>query len=453
MENLEILKDKKIIFGITGGIAAYKAANIVSYLRRHGASVHVVMTKNAKEFITPLTLKTLSANKVIDDMFDNDGYVTHISLTEIASLFIVAPATANIIAKFANGIADDMLSTMYLAYKGPVLIIPSMNDNMFSHPATQENLKKLIERGNFILEPEYGKLATGKVGKGRFPEDEKIINEIIKILENNSKQDEKLNIYKEKNIIINENINENINESINNKDTYKNHNKTENKKLLKSIYSNILITLGATRTYIDPVRFISNPSSGKMGYWIAKSFIDNGYNTFVIAGTYTFPLIDSLPNLIKVETSSEMLDQILNIIKTKKIHLIIMNAAISDFKIKNYSDKKIKRENKNEITLELEKDIDVISEIKKNYPDIKIIGFAAETENEKINGYEKLTKKNIEAICINKVYKNKIGFEQDINSITYIDKYGNEKTFENKTKEELGKILFELFINNILKIN
>ncbi|MCX8058971.1 MAG: bifunctional phosphopantothenoylcysteine decarboxylase/phosphopantothenate--cysteine ligase CoaBC [Spirochaetes bacterium] len=421
MNNLEILKDKKIIFGISGGIAAYKAANIVSFLRRNGASVHVVMTKNAKEFITPLTLKTLSANKVIIDMFDDEGYVTHISLTEIADLFIVAPATANIIAKFANGIADDMLSTMYLAYKGPVLIIPSMNDNMYSHPATQENIKILLERKNFILEPEYGKLATGKVGKGRFPEDQKIIEKIIDILfleKTNKDFSNKIEI----------NINENFSKK-----------------------NNILVTLGATRAYIDPVRFISNPSSGKMGYYISKAFIDKGYQTYTIAATYTFSPIDKLPNLVKTESSKEMLEAILEIIKNNKIDLIIMTAAISDFKVEKFSKNKIKRENRDKLIVELEKDIDVINEIKRSYPDIKIVGFAAETEDEKINGYQKLEKKNIEAICINKVYKNRLGFEQDINSILYIDKSGQEIFIENKTKEELGKILCDLFIKNILK--
>jgi len=159
-QNIELLYDKKIIFGLSGGIAAYKAANIISFLRRNGAQVHVVMTKNACEFISPLTMKTLSNNKVITHMFPDEGYVTHISLTEIVDLFIVAPATANIIAKFANGIADDMLSTMYLAYRGKVLIVPSMNDNMFSHPATQNNIKILKERGNIIIDPEEGKLCN-----------------------------------------------------------------------------------------------------------------------------------------------------------------------------------------------------------------------------------------------------------------------------------------------------
>ncbi len=387
---------KTIIFGLTGGIAIYKSLNIISSLRRKGYNVHVVMTRSATEFIKPITCKTVSQNRVITEMFDQEGYVTHISLTEIADMFVVAPATANFLAKAANGIADDMLSTMYLAFKGKCFFVPSMNDNMYDHPATKKNIEILKSRNIHFMEPSYGKLATGKVGKGRFPNENDIFNEI----------DSK------------------INES----------NKYKDKK--------VLVTLGATREYIDPVRFISNPSSGKMGYHISKFLKDNGAKVEVIAANYTFDKINNL-NPIKVSTTKEMLDEVMN--RAKDYDYLIMTAAVSDYRMEKIEENKIKKNNQN-ISLKLTKNPDILKNVRNRYDKLKIMGFAAETNEVFDNGKLKLEKKKLDAICINEVYKEIKGFGSDINTIIYIDKYGKELVIENDKKENIAQKIISLFM-------
>lgn len=429
---MNLFKGKTIIFGVTGGIAIYKSINLVSFLRRHGAKVHVVMTDHAMEFVKPLTFKTVSENKVITGMFNDEGYVTHISLTEKADLFIVAPATANIIAKFRTGIADDMLSTMFLAYDGPVMIVPSMNDNMYKNKATEENLKILSKRGIKIVEPVEGLLATGKVGKGRFPSDDIILYYIEKIL-------------------------------------YKNELKNKSNKL------KAIVTLGATREYIDPVRFISNPSSGKTGYFYAKYLDFLGFNLKVIAGNYNYYKID-LFNPQKITSTSELLEKILDNIED--YDLLVMSAAVSDFTPAKISDEKIKKQNnqsnnqdfikdnnlaknkdltknKNLIIskdldekyfLELVRTKDVLTEVRKRNKNIKILGFAAETSDIESNGIRKLKEKQLDAICINQVYKEDKGFQSDKNTVVYIDKFNNREIFENLDKEEIAKKVIEKFV-------
>ncbi len=415
MELSKYLKGKKIIFGITGGIAAYKAANIVSALRRAKADVHVVMTKNALEFITPITMKTLSENNVILDMFDDHGYVTHISLTEIADLFIVAPATANCIAKLRAGIADDMLSTMLLAYNKDILLVPSMNDNMLNNPATQENIEVLSKRNiNFVM-PDYGKLATGKVGKGRFPEIEKIILKIIEL------------------IYVKPLINSISNNCFD--------------KLKNFISSkNFCVTCGATREYIDPVRYISNGSSGKMGFAFINAINSMGGKLKVIAANYTDSRIDWF-NPIRVGTTIEMKNALME--NLKDIDCIIMSAAPSDYRIKDEFTSKIKK-GEDYINLKLVKNPDIISEVRKDYKELKILGFAAETDNIEQNGFEKLKKKNMDAICINKVYKDQIGFNQDENEIIFIDKNNSTFKIEKMDKEIAAyQVLYYLFKDSL----
>lgn len=406
---MNLVAGKTIIFGVTGGIAIYKAVNIVSYLRRHGAKVHVVMTKNASEFVSPLTFKTVSENKVITGMFNDDGYVTHISLTEIADLFIIAPATANIIAKIRAGIADDMLSTMFLAFNGPKILLPSMNDNMLLNEATQENLEILKQRKICIIEPAEGLLATGKVGKGRFPDDETILYEIEKFLYRNEilKDDSMLKIL----------------------------NKIEKDKL------KAIVTLGATREYLDPIRFISNPSSGKTGYYFAKYLDFIGFKVKVISGYYTYSPID-LFSPEKAVSNEEMLEKVLADLDSH--NLLIMTAAVSDFTPARFIDKKIKKKNK--YILELKKTNDILLEVRKKNSDIKIVGFAAETDNIEDNGIKKLMSKKLDAICINKVYKEEKGFGKDRNTIVYIDKYNNKEYYENKSKEEIAEKILKKFI-------
>lgn len=415
MDYSNYLKGKKIIFGITGGIAAYKAANCVSALRRAGAEVYVVMTKNATEFISPLTLKTLSEHSVITEMFNDDGYVTHISLTEIADLFIIAPASANCIAKYRAGIADDMLTTMLLAYNKDVLLVPSMNDNMLNHPATKENIEVLQKRNvNFVM-PDTGKLATGKVGKGRFPDQEKIMLKIIELLY--------------------------VKPLIN---TISGNKFDKLKEIMKS--KNFLVTCGATREYIDPVRYISNGSSGKMGFGFLNAISSLGGNVQTIAANYTDERIDWF-SPIKVESTNELLEKIMA--NLNKIDWLIMAAAPSDYRVKEEYDKKIKK-SEDQLNLSFIKNKDILIEVRKRFDKLNILGFAAETNDIEKNAKEKLKKKNLNAICLNKVYKDIEGFSQDKNEIILIDK--NDFTIKiEKTDKEIAAylILYYLFKKEI----
>jgi len=415
MELSNYVKGKKIIFGITGGIAAYKAANCVSALRRAGAEVYVVMTKNAIEFITPITMKTLSEHNVITDMFSDEGYVTHISLTEIADLFIVAPATANCIAKLRAGIADDMLSTMLLAYNKEILLVPSMNDNMFNNPATVENIQVLSNRNiNFVF-PETGKLATGKVGKGRFPEIDKILLKIVELIFIkpliNSISNNKFDIFKD---IISKN--------------------------------SFLVTAGATREYIDPVRYISNGSSGKMGFGFMNAISSLGGNLKVITANYTDTRIDWF-SPIKVGTTLELKDRLME--NLNNIDWLIMAAAPSDYRIKESYDSKIKKTSE-ELNLTFIKNPDILQEIRKNNKQLNILGFAAETDELEKNGKEKLEKKKLNAICLNKVYKDEKGFNQDKNEIIFINKENFITKIELIDKEIVAYlVLYYLFKDKI----
>ncbi|MCR4422495.1 MAG: bifunctional phosphopantothenoylcysteine decarboxylase/phosphopantothenate--cysteine ligase CoaBC [Spirochaetales bacterium] len=415
MELSNYVKGKKIIFGITGGIAAYKAANCVSALRRAGAEVYVVMTKNAIEFITPITMKTLSEHNVITDMFSDEGYVTHISLTEIADLFIVAPATANCIAKLRAGIADDMLSTMLLAYNKEILLVPSMNDNMFNNPATVENIQVLSNRNiNFVF-PETGKLATGKVGKGRFPEIDKILLKIVELIFIkpliNSISNNKFDIFKD---IISKN--------------------------------SFLVTAGATREYIDPVRYISNGSSGKMGFGFMNAITSLGGNLKVITANYTDTRIDWF-SPIKVGTTLELKDRLME--NLNNIDWLIMAAAPSDYRIKESYDSKIKKTSE-ELNLTFIKNPDILQEIRKNNKQLNILGFAAETDELEKNGKEKLEKKKLNAICLNKVYKDEKGFNQDKNEIIFINKENFITKIELIDKEIVAYlVLYYLFKDKI----
>ncbi len=400
------VKGKKILFGITAGIAAYKAANCVSALRRAGADVHVIMTKNATEFISPLTMKTLSEYNVITQMFNDEGYVTHISLTEVADLFVVAPATANCIAKLKSGIADDMLSTMLLAFNKDILMVPSMNDNMFNNPATVENIEVLKSRNiNFVM-PDYGKLATGKVGKGRFPEIDKILLKIVEL------------IY--------------VKPLIN---SISDGNFDKFKKVIS--LKSFCITSGATREYIDPVRYISNGSSGKMGFAFANAISSLGGNVKIITASYTDKRIEWF-DFKKVDSTIEMRDELIN--NLSDVDCLIMAAAPSDYRINEEFKFKIKK-NSDELSLTLVKNPDILIDVRRNYPELKILGFAAETDNLIENAIEKLKRKDLNAICLNKVYKDKIGFDQDENNIIFIDKDEKSIKIEKKEKEVAAYII------------
>ncbi|MFN3411516.1 MAG: bifunctional phosphopantothenoylcysteine decarboxylase/phosphopantothenate--cysteine ligase CoaBC [Exilispira sp.] len=415
MELSNYVKGKKILFAITGGIAAYKAANCVSALRRAQADVYVIMTESARQFISPITMKTLSEHDVITEMFSDKGYVTHISLTELADLFVVAPATANCIAKLRCGIADDMLSTMLLAFNKDILMVPSMNDNMFNNPATIENIDILLKRNISFIMPDTGKLATGKVGKGRFVDIEKILLKIVELIHI-------------KPIL----------------DSYIDNGYNKLKKIISE--NSFLVTAGATREYIDPVRYISNGSSGKMGFAFMNAISSLGGNLKAITANYSESRIDWF-SPIKVQTTIELKDKIIE--NLKDISWLIMSAAPSDYRIKEQFENKIKKYS-DEITLTFVKNPDILSEIRNNFKDLNILGFAAETDEIEKNGKEKLEKKRLNAICINKVYKEEEGFNQDQNEIIFINEKGFVKKIEKVDKEILAYlVLFHLFKDKI----
>ena len=378
------LLNKKILLIICGGISAYKSLEIIRGFKKKGSQIKTILTKSAKEFVTPLSITSLSQDKVYDDIFsvENESEMDHISLSRWADLILIAPATANTITKLSYGSADDLASTVILASNKKIYLAPAMNVRMWEHPSTKENLKKLISYGYKIIGPEIGDMACGEFGKGKMSEP----NEIIKEIE----------LY---------------------------FNIKKNNKKFKA-----LITAGPTREYIDPVRFITNRSSGKQGYEIAKSFRDNGFETTLISGQTNLDPVSGL-NFIKVNTAREMYNET---IKNLPADVAIFAAAVADYKIKNYEKKKIKKvENLN---LSLEKNIDILSSISKHNslrPKITI-GFAAETNNLNENSLKKLEQKNCDWIIANDVSDKSIGFDSDENKVSIF--------YKNKHNENLKKM-------------
>ena len=363
------LTGREIVLGVTGGIAAYKSAEIVSRLRHLGANVHVIMTKNATEFVSPLTFQTLSANQVVTDTFAAPEYwnVEHVALAKLAEVFVIAPATANILAKMANGIADDMLSTTVLATKAPILTAPAMNTGMWTAEATEQNVKTLKERGVLMIGPESGILACGDEGAGRMSEPEAIVEEICRILRR--KQD------------------------------------FAGKKML--------VTAGATRERLDPVRFITNDSSGKMGFAIAEAARDRGAEVTVIRGSVTAEIPAGI-RMIPVESAQDLYDAMMK--EAPGQDIIIQAAAVSDYRPAEQKEKKIKKVNGGNLMLELTENPDVAKAIgEKKKPGQILVGFAAETDNVEKNAQSKLKKKNLDMIVANDVTKPGAGFNVDTN--------------------------------------
>ena len=372
------LTGRKIVLGVTGGIAAYKSAEIVSRLRHLGANVHVIMTKNATEFVSPLTFQTLSANQVVTDTFAAPEYwnVEHVALAKLAEVFVIAPATANILAKMANGIADDMLSTTVLATKVPILTAPAMNTGMWTAEATEQNVKTLKERGVLMIGPESGILACGDEGAGRMSEPEAIVEEICRILRR--KQD------------------------------------FAGKKML--------VTAGATRERLDPVRFITNDSSGKMGFAIAEAARDRGAEVTVIRGSVTAEIPAGI-RMIPVESAQDLYDAMMK--EAPGQDIIIQAAAVSDYRPAEQKDKKIKKVNGGNLMLELTENPDVAKAIgEKKKPGQILVGFAAETDNVEKNAQSKLKKKNLDMIVANDVTKPGAGFNVDTNIAALITANG-----------------------------
>lgn len=395
------LTGKEIVLGVTGGIAAYKSAEIVSRLRHSGANVHVIMTRNATEFIAPLTFQTLSANQVVTDTFEAPEYwnVEHVALAKLADIFVVAPATANILAKMASGIADDMLSTTLLATKAQILVAPAMNTGMWTAPATQNNVKVLKERGVQMIGPESGMLACGDEGAGRMSEPETIVGEICRILAR--KQD------------------------------------YAGKK--------VLITAGATRERLDPVRFITNDSSGKMGFAIAEAARDRGAEVTVIRGSVTAEIPAGI-RMIRIESARELYDAMMQ--KAPEQDVIIQAAAVSDYRPAEQKDRKIKKESGSDLTLILTENPDIAKAVgEQKKPGQTLVGFAAETDNLLKNAKSKLGKKKLDLIVANDVTKPGAGFNVDTNIAVLITSDGSTEE-PLQTKRQLA----ERILDKVLEI-
>lgn len=387
-----MLKNKCILIGVTGGIASYKSASLVSMLKKLGAEVHIIMTKNATEFISPLVFETLSNNKCIVDTFEEKSNynINHISIAKKADLILIAPATANIIAKIANGLADDMLTTTFLASKAKKIIAPAMNTNMFENAITQDNLKKLKNYNINVIEPATGLLACKDIGKGKMPEPEILIQYILKELAF------------EKDLI----------------------------------GKNILVSAGATKEFIDPVRFISNPSTGKMGIAIAKACMLRGANVTLVYAD----IKEEIPmfiNSIKVDSAKNMFEEIKSI--HKNFDIIFKTAAVSDFTPIKIAKEKIKKvSTENNFILELTKTQDILKYLGENKPANQILcGFSMETENLIENSTKKLYNKNLDYIVANNLKIEGAGFGTDTNIATIISKKEN-KSFEKISKFELA---------------
>jgi len=398
------LKNKNILIGVCGGIAAYKVCELIRLLKKNEANVKVIMTKNAQKFITSLTLQTLSQNKVYTDTFESEySYdIEHISLTTWADILVVAPATANIIGKFANGIADDLLTTTFLAFDKPVLIVPAMNSNMFENAIVQQNIQKLKLVGINFVQPESGFLACGVYGKGRYPENQKILIEIEKLL---CSQD------------------------------------LAGKK--------VLITAGPTREYLDPIRFISNRSSGKMGYALAEEAYKRGAKVTVISGPVNINTYADI-EIINVQTAFQMYHKVKDIYM--QYDILIFSAAVADYRPKSVSENKIKKENRDELAIELVKNPDILKFVGDNKkPGQIIVGFSAETENVIENSQEKLKTKNADLIVANNVLEEGAGFDVDTNIVTLISKEKIEN-LPKMSKSEVAERIFDHVLTYLCKM-
>ena len=391
------MKDKKcVVVGVSGGVAVYKALDVISRLRKKDVEVHVIMTKSATEFVTPLSFQSLSQNMVITDMFAEPKAweIQHISLAKKADLMLIVPATANIIGKVANGIADDMLSTTIMATKAPVVFCPAMNTNMYENPIVQRNISLLNELGYEFIEPASGRLACGDEGKGKLQDTEIIAEETLRRLHST-------------------------------------------KDLLGK---KVVVTAGPTMVPIDPVRILTNRSSGKMGYSIAEEARDRGAEVVLISG----PTSLRKPNGIKVidiKTNEDMFNAIKN--EFEDADIVIKSAAVADYKAKNYSNEKIKKTG-DDLNLIFERDRDILKtlgDMKKNQI---LVGFAAESSNLKENAKGKLERKNLDYIVANDISKPETGVASDENKVTIISKSGEEVSLEKMSKREVAKNIFDI---------
>ena len=392
MYNISMLENKTILIGITGGIAAYKICSLIRLYKKAGANVRIVMTPSALNFVTKLTLQTLSDNEVYVENFEIEEYKPgHISLCDEADIMVIAPATANTISKIANGICDNLLTSTVCAFSKPVIIAPAMNTNMWNNPFVQENLKKLENYGFNILNPESGFLACGTNGTGRMVEVEDIFEKTSRVF--------------------------------------------AQKQVLKG--KKILITAGGTKEKIDPVRYITNCSSGKMGIALADCAYNMGAEVTLVS---TFKIDKPYKNIV-TETAQDME----KVVKAELVNqdCIIMAAAVADWKVKDYSEQKIKKTSENSMVLELVKNPDILKEISALKTKTKIVGFCAESENLLENAKTKIVSKGCDYLVANDISRKDIGFSSDMNEVYILDKNQNISHINISTKQEIAKKILE----------
>ena len=392
-----MLKGKKIVLGVTGGIAVYKAVDLVSRLRKQGCEVRVVMTEHAQQFVTPLTFKEISGNQVAVSMWSSNQEfnVEHIALANWADAFVVAPATANIIAKMAYGLADDLLSTTLLAAQAPIVVCPAMNTGMYENAATQENIAKLKSRGVTVMPPGVGKLACGTSGAGRLPEPQEIV--------------EYLNAFFAK--------------------------REGDLRGLK-----VLVTAAGTREPIDPVRFVGNRSSGKMGYAVAQMAAERGAEVLLISG----PSALSIPanvKAIKVETTNEMLEACLE--SYDKVDIVIKAAAVADYRPRDVAEQKIKKKTDDALTVVMDKNPDILKTLGAKKTHQVLVGFAAETQNLLENARDKVVKKNLDMIVANDVTAAGAGFNADTNIVKFLFANGEVRSLEQMPKVDVANCILD----------
>ena len=397
-----ILDKKNIILGISGGIAAYKSVELLRLLKRQGAHVRVLMTENARRFVGPLTFEALSGQRVCSSLFDagNNASIGHIAWAEEADAVVIAPATANIIGKMACGIADDAITTFMMAVTAPKLICPSMNTHMFTSKAVQRNIAILEQDGMTVLSPGSGDLACGTTGPGRLPDPGEILDRLVKCLH------------------------------------------TQDLSGLK-----VLVSAGPTYEPIDPVRYISNPSSGKMGYEIARAAEHRGADVILVAGPTHLPKPLNV-RVVDIRTAKEMAEAVFD--NMERSDIVIKAAAVSDYRPKLISEQKIKK-NQEEMILSLVQNPDILSELGKNKKDTFLVGFAAETESLEQNATSKLAAKNLDLIVGNIVGQKGSGFEADTNSVTFYYKDGENEVLPLMGKNEIAHLLLDRVLDQLKK--
>ena len=400
---MSILSGKKILLGISGGIAAYKTPNLVRSFIKQGAEVKVVMTDSAKEFVTPLSLSTVSNNPVFSSFKsdeDDSMWNNHVELGLWCDIMLICPATANTLFKMANGNCDNLLIAVYLSCKSDVFFAPAMDLDMYKHNSTKESVKKLQSFGNILIPPAVGELASGLSGEGRLPEPE----EVVEFIHNHYSANLPLNGKK------------------------------------------VLISAGPTVEQLDPVRFISNHSSGKMGYSLAETALSLGGDVTLVSGPTNQIISSKKIHLINVKTGNEMYSNVLD--NYEDADIVIMAAAVSDYKPKEFSQKKIKKDNK-EINIKFEKTTDILNELGKHKKNQFLVGFALENDNEIINAKTKLKNKNLDLIVLNSLNDKGAGFGYDTNKVSLINKSDEIVTFDLKEKSMVALDIFNYIIKTI----